>query len=213
MLDILLVDDEPDIRSSLGDVLREEGHAVDVAADAEAAMARLNARRFHLVVSDVRLPTVDGLTLLRSIRRDYPDTEVLLMTAYGSIGDAVAAIKDDAIDYLQKPFDLKALLGTIGRIEQRRRARKRRPASGGASAGEDPSAAGAEGGAPADDGGGYPSLNEALEDYEKALIARTIREAGQRRTEAAKMLGISRKSLWQKLTKYGLQTRRARGSN
>ena len=84
MLNILLVDDEPDLRASVGQVLREEGHAVDVAPDGEAAMARLASQQFHLVVSDVRLPKVDGLTLLRRIRRDFPATEVLLMTAYGS---------------------------------------------------------------------------------------------------------------------------------
>ncbi|HEX4406243.1 MAG TPA: response regulator, partial [Polyangia bacterium] len=82
MLNILLVDDEPDLRVSLGQVLRDEGHAVDMASDGEAAIARLSARSFDLVVSDVRLPKVDGLTLLRRVRREFPSTEVLLMTAY-----------------------------------------------------------------------------------------------------------------------------------
>ena len=61
------------------------------------------------MVSDVRLPKLDGLTLLRRIRRDFPSTEVLLMTAYGSIGDAVTAMKDSAVDYLTKPFDIDHL--------------------------------------------------------------------------------------------------------
>jgi len=121
MLNILLVDDEVDLRSSLGQVLREEGHAVDVAADGEAAIARLAARPFHLVVSDVRLPKLDGLALLRRVRRDFPTTEVLLMTAYGSIGDAVSAMKDSAVDYLTKPFDIDDLVTAIGRVDARRR--------------------------------------------------------------------------------------------
>jgi DNA-binding NtrC family response regulator len=118
-VDILVVDDEQDVRSSLSDVLREEGHVVDVAPDGEDAMARLRARRFDLVVSDVRLPKLDGLALLQRVRRAFPQTEVLLMTAYGSIGDAATAIRDDAIDYLMKPFELAALLKTVERIERR----------------------------------------------------------------------------------------------
>jgi DNA-binding NtrC family response regulator len=123
MLNILLVDDEPDLRVSLEQVLRDEGHAVDVAPDGEAAIARLAAQQFHLVVSDVRLPKVDGLTLLRRIRRDFPSTEVLLMTAYGSIDDAVSAMKDSAVDYLTKPFDIDHLVTAVERIDDRRRVR------------------------------------------------------------------------------------------
>jgi DNA-binding NtrC family response regulator len=123
MLNILLVDDEPDLRASLGQVLRDEGHAVDLASDGEAAMARLAAQPFHLVVSDVRLPKLDGLTLLRRIRKDFPSTEVLIMTAYGSIGDAVTAMKDSAVDYLTKPFDLSHFMTAVERIEDRCRAR------------------------------------------------------------------------------------------
>jgi DNA-binding NtrC family response regulator len=123
MLNILLVDDEPDLRASLGQVLRDEGHAVDLASDGEAAIARLAAQPFHLVVSDVRLPKLDGLTLLRRIRKDFPSTEVLIMTAYGSIGDAVTAMKDSAVDYLTKPFDLSHFMTAVERIEDRCRAR------------------------------------------------------------------------------------------
>lgn len=72
MLNILLIDDEPDLLLSLGQVLRNEGHAVDVAHDGETAVERLASRAFDLVMSDVRLPKVDGLTLLRRIRRDFP---------------------------------------------------------------------------------------------------------------------------------------------
>jgi DNA-binding NtrC family response regulator len=123
MLNILLVDDEPDLRVSLGQVLRDEGHAVDMASDGEAAIARLSTRSFDLVVSDVRLPKVDGLTLLRRVRREFPTTEVLLMTAYGSIGDAVTAMKDSAVDYLTKPFDIDELVTVVEHIDDRRRAR------------------------------------------------------------------------------------------
>jgi len=195
MLNILLVDDEPDLRASLGDVLRDEGHAVDVAGDGETAMARLAARPFHLVVTDVRLPKVDGLTLLRRIRRDFPATEVLLMTAYGTIGDAVSAMKDEAVDYLTKPFDIGTLVTAVERVADRCRARV---GDNGTSAAAGSEAAGAA-----------ASLSEAMQRYEKEIILRTIQRTGEKRQRAAKLLGISRKSLWKKLTKYGLQTRRA----
>ena len=122
MLNILIVDDEPDLRNSLGQILLEEGHSVDVVPDGETALRRLRSKAFHLVISDVRLPKLDGLGLLRRIRRDFPETEVLLMTAYGSIGDAVTAMKDSAADYLLKPFDVAHvahLVNLVARIEAR----------------------------------------------------------------------------------------------
>jgi DNA-binding NtrC family response regulator len=125
MLNILVVDDEPDLRLALGQVLLDEGHAVDVAADAETAFELLASRAFDLVVSDVRLPKVDGLTLLRRIRREFPLTEVLLVTAYSSIGDAVMAMKDSAVDYLRKPFDIARLVTVVERIDERRREQAR----------------------------------------------------------------------------------------
>jgi DNA-binding NtrC family response regulator len=124
MLTILLIDDEPDLLALLGAVLRDEGHTVDLAPDAEIAMERLAACSFDLVVSDVRLPKVDGLTLCHRIRREFPLTEVLLMTAYGpSIGDIVTAMNDSAVAYLRKPFEFDHLVSAVTRIEERRRSK------------------------------------------------------------------------------------------
>jgi DNA-binding NtrC family response regulator len=123
MLNILVVDDEPDLRLSLAQVLREEGHSVDVADDGETAIAKLSEHPFHLIVSDVRLPKLDGLELLRRVRREFPRTEVMLMTAYGTIEDAVAAMKDSAVEYLTKPFDIDDLVAVIHRIDERSRRR------------------------------------------------------------------------------------------
>ncbi len=199
MLNILLVDDEPDVRISLGQVLREEGHAVDMVADAETALARLATHAFDLVVTDVKLPKLDGLSLLKRVRGQYPTTDVLLMTAYGTISDAVTAMKDSAVDYLTKPFDLDVLVSAVGRVATRKvEVEDSTPGAGLVPAvGED----------------GKPhTLAEAMEEYEKEIIVRTVRGAGERRQRAAKLLGISRKSLWKKLTKYGLQTRRHQSS-
>jgi two-component system, NtrC family, response regulator AtoC len=121
VLEILLVDDETAIRLPVSEALRARGHHVATAADGDEAMARLDAEVFHLVVSDVRLPRGDGFSILRRVRRDCPWTDVLLMTAYGTIADAVAAMKEQAIDYVTKPFDVQELVTVVDRIDERRR--------------------------------------------------------------------------------------------
>jgi two-component system response regulator HydG len=119
MLDILLIDDEADIRIPLGDALRELGHRVALAADGGEAMQYLDRQTFNLVMSDVRLPKVDGFTILRRLREERPDTHVVLMTAYGSIAEAVAAVKEAAADYVTKPFELPEILSIVHRIDER----------------------------------------------------------------------------------------------
>jgi DNA-binding NtrC family response regulator len=121
VLKILLVDDEPDLLLSLAQLLRADGHQVETAPDGEAALGKLATQHFHLVLTDVRLPKVDGMTLLRRVHRDFPATEVMLMTAFGSIGDAVSAMKDHAVDYLTKPFDVDRLIALVERVEEKKR--------------------------------------------------------------------------------------------
>src|SRR5262245_41019030 len=105
MLDVLLVDDEPSIRLSVGDALTAAGYNVTLAADGGEAAALISSRVFDVVVSDIRLPRMDGLTLFRRIRAESPATDVILITAYGRVSDAVQALKEGARDYLTKPFD------------------------------------------------------------------------------------------------------------
>ncbi len=121
MLSILLVDDEPTLRLALGDALRAAGHEVILAADGTHAMHAIGERQLDVVVTDIRLPGVDGLTLFREVRRRDPSTEVILITAYGAVADAVAALKEGAYDYMTKPFDTEELILHIGRIEEHRR--------------------------------------------------------------------------------------------
>src|SRR5262245_53526182 len=84
-LDILLVDDEPELRDLLGDVLTDAGHRVVVAGDGAEALSQTTAKVFDAVVCDVRMPKVDGLTLFRRLRREAPNTNVILMTAYAEV--------------------------------------------------------------------------------------------------------------------------------
>ncbi len=119
MLDILLVDDEVDIRLPLGEALRELGHRVSLAADGDEAMQCLDRQVFNLVMSDIRLPKVDGFTILRRLRDEQPETHVVLMTAFGTIQEAVLAVKETAIDYVTKPFELPEVLSIVSRIDER----------------------------------------------------------------------------------------------
>jgi DNA-binding NtrC family response regulator len=123
-VDILLIDDEPDVRQSLREALTDAGHVVIEASDGKKASALLRETVFDVILSDVRLPGVDGLTLLHTARRDAPLTDFILMTAFADVGQAVAALKKGALDYLIKPFDVDELLHHVGRIDSTRSMRR-----------------------------------------------------------------------------------------
>ena len=101
---ILLADDERSIAVTLGDALRGAGHAVTVVPDGDQALQTLKTDAFDCVITDIRLPKADGLKVLRAAKESNSSTRVILITAYASVEDAVAAIKDGAEDYIQKPF-------------------------------------------------------------------------------------------------------------
>jgi DNA-binding NtrC family response regulator len=120
-LRVLLVEDEADLREPLGEALREAGHEVVLGSDGEQGLVLVTEQTFDVVVTDVNLPKVDGQTLLRRVLTEAPGTRVILITAYGDIGRAVAALQQGAYDYLAKPFELGRLLALIGRIAEQRR--------------------------------------------------------------------------------------------
>jgi DNA-binding NtrC family response regulator len=120
VLDILLLDDEPDLLALLEDQLGETSHRITTASDGQAGTRLLDTHAYDLVICDVRLPRVDGLTLLRRIRNDAPATEVIMMTGSSDVSQAVSALKEGAYDYLRKPFDVDELLLQIQRIEDTR---------------------------------------------------------------------------------------------
>lgn len=124
MLDILLVDDEQGLRDVLEEQLVERGHHVQSADDGSAGAEYVKRRMFDVVICDVRLPQIDGLTLFRKIRKEAPGTDVILMTAYSDVGQAVSALKEGAYDYLTKPFDMDELLLQVRRIDEVRGLRR-----------------------------------------------------------------------------------------
>jgi two-component system response regulator AtoC len=103
---ILVVDDERTLRFTLKEGLSEEGYRVETAADGSEALERLKQDDFHLVLLDQKLPDTSGLDLLREIRTRHAGIQVVMMTAYGQIAQAVQATKAGCYDYLSKPFEL-----------------------------------------------------------------------------------------------------------
>jgi DNA-binding NtrC family response regulator len=105
MARILIVDDQNMMRDSLAATLAREGHEVVAAVDGAAAVARLGATRFDLLITDLRMPKMTGLELLAEAKRLRPEMPVVLMTAFATVNTAVEAMKLGAYDYIQKPFD------------------------------------------------------------------------------------------------------------
>lgn len=106
---LLVVDDERGLCAGVQEALRREGYAVDAANDAHTALELLRAKPYHVVLSDVRMPEASGLHLLQEARQAHADTQFILMTAYGTVENAVEAMKAGAYDYLTKPLDMQRL--------------------------------------------------------------------------------------------------------
>ncbi len=115
MAHVLIVDDELNIRRVLAAMLRRDGYEVTTAADGEQALAVLQKTPVHVVVTDLVMPGVGGMELLRRVSAEYPDVPVILITAHGSVDSAVAALKAGAFDYVTKPFEQEELRKVIAK--------------------------------------------------------------------------------------------------
>ena len=113
-IQILVVDDEPDLRTLYELTLLREGYQVEAAATLQEAWALLNARRFDLVITDMRLPDGSGVDLLKGVRAQQRPERCIVITAYGSAENAVESLKAGAFDYLTKPVDLKQFRAVVG---------------------------------------------------------------------------------------------------
>jgi len=119
MADILLVEDEEVLRRSLAKTLAREGHELRTAESAEEALGLLSEGLPDLLITDHRLPGMTGHDLLLRVTRDHPGVGVVLITAHGTIEDAVAAMREGALDYLKKPIDLDELKLVVSRCLER----------------------------------------------------------------------------------------------
>ena len=118
---VLIVDDEESMRHLLSLILRERGYEVRAVANGEDALKELAARDYDLVLSDVRMPRMDGLTLLREALRQQPDLTFIVMSAYGSHDAAIEAMKAGAYDYVSKPFKPDEVVLVLRKAEERER--------------------------------------------------------------------------------------------
>ena len=101
---VLVVDDEPAMRLLVTSVLKDEGHDVTAAASGEEALQLVARRHYHLIITDLKMPGISGLDVLEAVRRDDPETAVILLTAFGTVEGAVEAMRKGAAHYLLKPL-------------------------------------------------------------------------------------------------------------
>jgi DNA-binding NtrC family response regulator len=123
-LEILVAEDDPEVREMLCDALEDAGHSVEAAGDGEAALALARTRHFDVVVTDVQMPKMDGLTLFGHLRKESPDSGVVIITSHGDIAQAVTAMKNGAHDYVAKPFSVEELLVRLERVGVERALRR-----------------------------------------------------------------------------------------
>ncbi|WP_146585854.1 nitrogen assimilation response regulator NtrX [Puniceibacterium confluentis] len=126
MSDILIVDDERDIRELIGDILEDEGYTTRLAGNSNEAMAEINSEPPSLLILDIWLKDskMDGIDILKSVKRDNPDVPVVIISGHGNIEIAVAAIKQGAYDFIEKPFNIDQLLVVIRRAMETSRLRR-----------------------------------------------------------------------------------------
>src|SRR5215469_8379211 len=110
---ILVVDDEQGLCAGVQEALRREGYVVDGMTEGPAALKLGQQRLYNLIISDMKMPGLSGLELLTQVRATHRDTLFILMTAYGTVENAVEAMKRGAYDYLPKPIDMKRLRALV----------------------------------------------------------------------------------------------------
>ena len=121
MARILVVDDEPAHRDSLRRIFERAGHEVVVAADGDEAIALLQREAVHVVLTDLVMPKRDGTAVLKAAKAAQPEADVILMTAYGTVENAVQAMRDGAYDFLTKPTRRGEVLACLERVLERQR--------------------------------------------------------------------------------------------
>jgi two-component system response regulator AtoC len=116
MARILLAEDDEIMRISVSDRLKKFGWQVDEAEDGLKAKELFEKNQYNLLISDIRMPGLDGLELLRVVLKQNPDIDVIIMTAHGSVNNAISCLREGASEYILKPFDLDDLIIRINRL-------------------------------------------------------------------------------------------------
>ncbi len=126
MTDILIVDDERDIRELISDILEDEGYTTRLAGTSDQAMSEVKAQPPSLMILDIWLKdsAMDGIDILKAVKRDHPEVPVVIISGHGNVEIAVAAIKQGAYDFIEKPFNIDQLMVVIGRAMETSRLRR-----------------------------------------------------------------------------------------
>jgi two-component system, NtrC family, nitrogen regulation response regulator NtrX len=125
-MSILIVDDEQDIRELIADILKDEGYSVRLAGNSDDCMAEINAEPPALMILDIWLKDsrMDGIDILKTVKRDNPDVPVVIISGHGNIEIAVAAIRQGAYDFIEKPFNIDQLMVVVSRAMETSRLRR-----------------------------------------------------------------------------------------
>lgn len=189
-IEVLAVEDERRLRELFGEMIPEMGFGCSTARTAEEAIAQMSARPAQIVMLDLQLPQMGGMELFDVIRRRWPATEVIILTAFGSLDAATRAIRLDVVDFLTKPFHLCDVEVALGRARLRVLSKSRAAQVIAA-----PAVVEAE---PVES---MRTIDQVIHDQ----IVEALAQHGGNRTRAARALGISRRTLHYRLKEYGIQ--------
>jgi two-component system response regulator HydG len=181
MPSVLIVDDLLSIHEMLDAVIQPVGFSTAFATDGEMGLARYQAEKFDLVLADIDMKPMDGLTLLKQLKQHDPNVLVIIMTAYASTETAVQALKSGAFDYLQKPFRVDVLIAALRRAMTFKSLQPNRsiPAVPNISS----------------DWRQWPSLADYLAVQERHYIQMVLDASGADKATAAKVLGVDLQTL------------------
>jgi len=117
---IMIIDDEKIVGDMAKLSLEQEGYEVETFLDGESALARLEQKTFEVVVTDLKMKGIDGLEVLRNVKHLYPDTVVIMITAFANLDVAIEALRDDVQDFFPKPVKIKELKASIKRALEKK---------------------------------------------------------------------------------------------
>ena len=113
---VLVVDDDPSMRMALSESLLSCGYHVEAAVDGADALKKFSKGQFDVVITDMRMPQMGGMEVLRGVKKISPETHVIVITAYGTVNTAVEAMKEGASDFIMKPFSLDDLESVVKNV-------------------------------------------------------------------------------------------------
>src|SRR3990172_1331619 len=119
-LKLLVVDDEEGMRDTLSEIFQSKGYFVETASNGAKALKLVKKGFFNVALVDIRLPDMDGVEVLKAIKKESPDTEVVIITAFASLQSSVEALNKGAFAYIMKPFEMDSLVRTISTAAERR---------------------------------------------------------------------------------------------